>query len=425
MFGWVRRLDDLDERGASLVITAAAMVSLLGLAAVAVDVGMGFAARAQAQRIADSAALAGASAFLDPVDEVTQEETAHERANTFATANDILGRPVPVEDVTVQVLTDERKVRVGIRRTGLGTWFARVWGIGTMDIGAVAAAEATEAGAAKCVKPFAIPDMWSEWGPGEEEGDHDDLNRNGLWDPTDDNPEEWLWGDDGTETYEQWISDETNGTSATGYGSTARDGIPDAAGDVYYNDVGRPLRIKVTDPNSVFQISSGIFFPFRMPEDPDRPGCGGGPGATGDSGANVYRDNICECNGNPIDFETEYPLEPGNMLGPTNQAIDVLFSEDSGASLFWDDNGNWEILNSSEPNPMDSPRLIKVALYDPWEVSGSGMQYITFNNIALLWLEEQASRRDPIVARFLEFAPGSGGGGPTVGPLVLTLRLVE
>jgi hypothetical protein len=53
------------------------------------------------------------------------------------------------------------------------------------------------------------------------------------------------------------------------------------------------------------------------------------------------------------------------------------------------------------------------------------MQDLTFNNIALLFLESQRNPRDPIVGRFLYFANGSGRGGPTDGSLVLYLRLVE
>ncbi|MBT8489049.1 MAG: hypothetical protein KJO65_09535, partial [Gemmatimonadetes bacterium] len=48
------------ERGGTLVLMAVVSVAMLGLAALAVDVGMGFTAKGEAQRIADAAALAGA-----------------------------------------------------------------------------------------------------------------------------------------------------------------------------------------------------------------------------------------------------------------------------------------------------------------------------------------------------------------------------
>jgi hypothetical protein len=52
------------------------------------------------------------------------------------------------------------------------------------------------------------------------------------------------------------------------------------------------------------------------------------------------------------------------------------------------------------------------------------MQEITFNNLALMFLEHQDNPRAPITGRFLYFASGTGTG-PTNGSLILYLRLVE
>ena len=54
-----------NENGGVLALMAVALLGLLGMAALAVDLAMAFSARAEAQRAADSAALAGGSAFLD------------------------------------------------------------------------------------------------------------------------------------------------------------------------------------------------------------------------------------------------------------------------------------------------------------------------------------------------------------------------
>ncbi len=57
------------ERGVTLVLMALMLFLVMGMSALAVDYGMIKAAKAEAQRAMDSAALAGASAFIisDPM----------------------------------------------------------------------------------------------------------------------------------------------------------------------------------------------------------------------------------------------------------------------------------------------------------------------------------------------------------------------
>src|SRR5579859_607323 len=52
------------ERGSTLVIVAGIMIVLLGISALAIDLVSFYAVRAEAQRAADAAALAGAQMFL-------------------------------------------------------------------------------------------------------------------------------------------------------------------------------------------------------------------------------------------------------------------------------------------------------------------------------------------------------------------------
>ena len=54
-----------DERGSVTVMVALTVMALMGVLALGVDLGALFNARSEAQRAADAAALAGASAFLD------------------------------------------------------------------------------------------------------------------------------------------------------------------------------------------------------------------------------------------------------------------------------------------------------------------------------------------------------------------------
>jgi hypothetical protein len=60
-----RRVNLLNERGVALVYLAIALVVLMGMAAVAIDLGYMYASKAQLQTAADAGALAGADRLLD------------------------------------------------------------------------------------------------------------------------------------------------------------------------------------------------------------------------------------------------------------------------------------------------------------------------------------------------------------------------
>lgn len=398
----------MDRRGGALALVAVTMVVLLGVAALAVDLASGFAARAEAQRVADASALAGGSAFLDIMDTAQARPVAEDRAYEYALKNTVRHEPIDSSMVTVQVLSNERKIRVWITKTGLPTWFAKILGFNQLDVSAMAAARASAAGAAKCLKPFAVPDVW-------QEGDTlQDLNKNKVWDPG----EPWTFDPD--EDYYQKFQPDSMYTS-TGYGSALRDD--------YDHDFGRQIQIKVSDPQSEYALSPGLFYPWRLPPDPNMAECDQGGGGKNDSGGATFRRNICECNSSPIQLGVPYNLEPGDMIGPTHQGIDELMSEDDQAQ--WDPNAtgpNGEVgavVNSRWGGDwMDSPRVIKLALFDISQVDKPGMQSIEFNNFALMFLEGQATPKSPVIGRFLYYAQGSDEG-PVAGSLVYYLRLVE
>jgi hypothetical protein len=67
----------------------------------------------------------------------------------------------------VDVLMDEKKVRVRVRNiaargNAIRTIFARVLGWDEVNVGTVAAAEVSPAGAGNCPLPLALPDRWTE-----------------------------------------------------------------------------------------------------------------------------------------------------------------------------------------------------------------------------------------------------------------------
>jgi hypothetical protein len=162
-----RTIDRLtgNEDGATLVFVGLLMVSLFLFMALAVDVGMMFSARAEAQRAADSAALAGASAFLD-VPAPQREETAKTRGEDYATRNLMMRQPIAPEEVSISLVASANgatRVRAEVVREEVPMRFARLLNIPFVRIGAAAEAEALNASNANCLKPFALPDQ--KFGP--------------------------------------------------------------------------------------------------------------------------------------------------------------------------------------------------------------------------------------------------------------------
>lgn len=463
------------RRGSVTVVVALALTVLVALMALAIDLGALFNARSEAQRAADAAALAGASAFLEYQD-AAATQPARTRAVEYATSNEIRNLFVHQDEVTVWVDTDSSTVRAAIRREGVPTWFAGLFGIDAVDIGAEATAWAGNAGAAQCVKPFAVPDLWEET--------TDDRNGNRLWDEG----EQWKYEPASGDRYAGYSGNGGDPTE-TGYGSDWRDGRVDALGRRYDRDYGRRITLKVTNPRDAYVPS--FFLPWVLPEDGSQSACGTGGGGNGggggkggdggnggggngggngggqggdggngggwlkwfekredlgnpgggpggppgdeDGGVDVgqddgsgrgaarYRENICSCNRSIIDLDTEYLIEPGNMVGPTYQGVQALIAQDPSA--YWDDQSNTVVSEYG----MDSPRVVTVALFHPGEITKPGRQHIRFNNFARVFIEEQASRQDPVTGRFLYYVPGVGRSrrGETTGSLVRVLQLIR
>jgi hypothetical protein len=451
----------LGRRGATAVFVAVALAALLGMVALGVDVGMLMKLRTDAQRAADAAALAGAKEFLKakPID---ARGIAADSAIGYAARNyvgwkylDTTGkvfmdsgtrRIVNSPEAYVQVIPDEQKVRVFIRRAANATWFGHMLGFDFVPITVKAAAQAVNAGTGKCVKPFAIPDMWHD-------SDDDNNPANKLPD---------IVGTQGKKGGEDWEFDpgdvysryedpsNPNASQWTGLGSDWRNNSvygADQNSPVYYwDDYGRPMTIKVSNPQE--SPSPGFFYPWVLPYDQANPPAGVNPGP----GAQWYKWNIANCNPVPVDLAdagsidlttTDYKNKPGNMIGPTNQGIDELIAQDELAC--------WAEFPDTDPahtghtytagevrkratknGPCDqaypgwenSVRVAMVPLFDPAQIS-SGKATLNFNNLAVIFIEGQKTPHDPVVARFLYFAKSTGPLSPTTGSLIKKLQLVE
>ena len=390
-----------NERGATLALVALSITVLLGMGALAVDTGMLYTARTGLQRTADAAALAGASAFVDfPV--TMAVAPARQRALQYALAHSNPRTLISAGQVDIQVLPAEGKVRVRVNATE-NTFFARIFDTDLVDVAAQAAAEAAVGGTqGVCVKPLAVPDRWL---------DNDDDDGNRIWDE----PESWAYEPDAPmlDYYARAGSD-----SPTGYGSNF---TYDAMSD-YPLDYGRPMTIKAAedtaDPSDA-PVDS-FFFPWVMPITEERMGeCRWQ--SEGESGADAYRANICNCNMTPISLDVEYETENGDMEGPTFQGIRELIKMDPDAH--WDPLA--QVVKSSQYADNTSPRIIKIATFDPSEYMKPGKAGLKFNNFLKVFVESQPTEKDPVRARFMGFASGVGAPSDPGGSLVKVIRLVE
>jgi Flp pilus assembly protein TadG len=174
------------ERGVTMIIVVIAMLSMLAMVALAIDVITLYAARSEAQRGADSAALAAAKMLVDmgvtadPSNgalQTTAQTAATKIATDVATQVAISGRQVQSTDVTVTYPNNAQPsfgvnptVAVTVNRPNLPTFFSRIWSRAALSVSATATAEgfnpSNSAGItgttglpviSRCVKPFLLP----------------------------------------------------------------------------------------------------------------------------------------------------------------------------------------------------------------------------------------------------------------------------
>jgi hypothetical protein len=169
------------QGGNTLVMVAASMTVILGLAALGVDLISFYAARSEAQRSADGAALAGATfwsrsgctssgsgcsglqtgAMNEAIDVGNQNLIAGVSPNIQS--GDILFPLSPASNPRISVTVQ----RTAARGNALPTFFAKILGFSSVDVSATATAEAYNPSATGptgpivgnlCVKPWLIPD---------------------------------------------------------------------------------------------------------------------------------------------------------------------------------------------------------------------------------------------------------------------------
>lgn len=369
-----------DQRGSSAILVAITMTALLSAVALAVDVGMLLNSRSEAQRAADSAALAGAGSLIIVPDD---EPRARNTAIQYGGLNTVRKTAVTVlpEDVDVDLALG--RVTARVRRTedrgsAVATWFANVFGVSEVDIAATATAQVQPAGRATCVKPFAIPDQFL------------DIDGDGEF-------------DEGVDQYDPNVH---------GYGSDYRNpGNPGDDGLGYINDFGRQVDLKQGGP-TFFQPS--WYYPWDVPD------AEGGPSVGGDE----YRWNIANCNTAIISVGEEYWIEGGNMEGPTRQGVHDLMDLDSGA--YWDTFSNAVEGSDWAPNWEGSPRVGIIPTFNPSREFDPGKQPVEFTNFIAVFFEDvQGGGQNQQVIGRIMYATGLGGGNGGTGPGIRFVQLVE
>ena len=311
-----RRL--LDETGMSMVFVSVGFMAFFAATTLAIDVGQFMTARSQAQSSADAAALAGATALAyESFADRTVGGPAVQSALNTAKRNKVVGGDVSIEsaDVTFPLGPAGQNDRVQVwvyrtkaRNTQIPTLIGPIFGINDFDIMATATAEAAPANAMTCVKPFTIPDKWVE-------NQNPPWTINSTFDRYDNkgkiiaNPDVYI---PPSATYSTW-------TNA---------------------DKGTPFILRAGSGNN---IEPTFYYSWKMP---------------GDTGGDFYRDNISGCNTAHIPMNSPMVQEPGNMMGPTIQGVQLLMDQDPGA--YWDSSQQRVVSSLGK-----SPRIFPIPLYDP------------------------------------------------------------
>jgi Flp pilus assembly protein TadG len=192
------------ERGVTLALVALAIFSIIAMAGLSIDVGTLYQASAEAQRVADAAALAGAQAIsisgitgaATPATNTTSWQQicgatgiATEAAIAVAQQNSIAGAAPTSTTVTYSAANGAVSpgasdcstltgafgvnpvVTVKVTRSSLPTYFSRIWGRSGSSVSATASAEVFNPSNSgtyssngdvvpvqpRCVKPFIVP----------------------------------------------------------------------------------------------------------------------------------------------------------------------------------------------------------------------------------------------------------------------------
>ena len=147
----------------------------------------------------------------------------------------------------------------------------------------------------------------------------------------------------------------------------------------------------------------------------------------GSNGNPELRQAIEGCRDGSVGLDDVFTAVPGQRNGlDIKGSIQRLINQDVAAHY---DAISGTIQNSRFGDWRSSPRVIKLALFDPnqFGVMTTGQPPVQFNNIALFFLEN-VDNQDAITGRFFYYVNGTSSpssGGASGGSLVKHVRLVE
>ena len=411
------------QRGMTLYTVAVMLFILLGVGALALDLGMLYVTRSEAQRAADSAALAGAKKFIEAgylsglVSQATAENLAREEAKAVGAQNVVGGQLAQVlnEDVTFPASpTGNPWITVMVQRTAargnaVPTFLAKVMGIFQADVSATATAEAyTSSGGnlpvgTSCVKPWILPNC----------------------DPSHATPE------NPNCPGSAYFVDPSTGQVAN-QGAFSSGGV-----------IGEQLLLKPGSPGEAPAPSQ--FYPMQIPpgEEPAIcPPCAQNTGSTG-PGAALYEKNISCCNTNQLVCGQNITLDrqTGNMVGPTAQGVSCLIHQQnnncagsaSGCGQDYLENTTTYPLpiigGTNNPNPplvgqriSSSDNIVTIPLYDGHNLCPGGADTCgtaTIVGFLQVFVEKVGPPQGTVTGYVMNVAGcgggASGGGGGSGG----------
>jgi Putative Flp pilus-assembly TadE/G-like len=169
------------ELGATLIFVAIAIFVLTAMSAFVLDFGVLWLSRRQAQNSADAGALAGATALTyDGPADYTASGPGYQSALLTAQTNTVFGSQPGVHvDIDPSTTWDHPApekcgdppvgcVQVDVYRDGthgstvLPTYFANLLGMTSQGIKATATAMTAPGNASRCLRPWMIPDKWTD-----------------------------------------------------------------------------------------------------------------------------------------------------------------------------------------------------------------------------------------------------------------------
>jgi Flp pilus assembly protein TadG len=363
------------ERGAILIHVATGLVALIAISAMSVDMGVLWAARSQAQSVADAGAMAGATARIlaDLDDPPLPNGVAYNAAVTTAQQNKIWGDVPTTFQVSwnrptgVPTFIQGKFARVDVFRNGengstkLPTFFLNLVGVSSQGVKATATAVAAVANATNnCLKPWMIPDKWAE-----VTAPATDYNGADYYTPP----------------------DPVTGLGGTGYR------VP--------QDIGTIVTLHPGSPSGA--ISPSDYYDMDL---------GNG------NGGKVYRENIEGCSGVSASIGGQLTTQPGHDVGNTDKGVDGLVALDPGAS--WD---GTKIVGSC---CAISPRVVPISMFSPAEFASldrtSGKFNLTIVNFLGFFVQSRSG--DNITGVLVSTAGELNPNGPQVGPGAAFLQKV-